>query len=74
MFSVLKMRFKDLPQRENNKNRNNSGSYFEIVSPLSEIQIEKIDTDYIEKHFKLIKPIFTDNSEENIKKRKTRKN
>lgn len=70
IFSVLKMRFEDLPQRENNRNRTNAGSYFEIVSPLSEIQMEKIDADYIEKHFKLIKPIFTDNSQELSKEEK----
>ena len=56
IYKVMGMRFKDLTHRKGGSNTP-SGFGFDLTSIKSEMDMEKIDEDYLESHFKKVIPI-----------------
>ena len=67
-YNLLFTRYQDLPHRTSGSGTYTGKPGFSIDTHISEIELEKIDTDYLEKHFKMIIPILSDVAESDDRK------
>lgn len=68
-YKILEMRYQDLTHRGSSGGRI-SGTGYNLPTILSEMAMDKIDSDYLESHFKILVPIISSNLDED-KKQKT---
>ena len=68
IYRVMEMRFKDLRHKVSSKNNENQGFGFDLISIKSEMDMEKIDADYLEAHFRKVIPIIVSDETTEIEK------
>ena len=65
-YKILEMRYKDLTHR-GNSGGSVPGTGYNLPTILSEMAMDKIDSDYLETHFKIVVPIIISDSSEDEK-------
>ena len=66
-YKVLKMRYQDLTHRGGNGGGRTPGVGYNLPTILSEMAMGKIDSDYLESHFKIVVPIISSDSSDEEK-------
>ena len=67
-YKILEMRYQDLTHRGSSGGRI-PGTGYNLPTILSEMAMDKIDSDYLESHFKILVPIISSNLDEDEKQK-----
>lgn len=67
-YNILEMRYNDLTHRGSSTTVGPSGTGYNLPTILSEMAMDKIDSDYLESHFKIVVPIISGSDEEEKEK------